>query len=555
MKTRISWDCLLAVQLVQLSSAADTRQSPSDLDTELMSAAKAASVDKVRTLLSQHASPNTLIDGKTAFLQADLKTRVDQELPRDRVAVLEAMIAAALTGVEHPPALKDIREGITQAMLDRHPMKFVASNLVQVYPDPAHGKAVRVRCDAIVYDNTAGYQMLAATAKGLAFEAPPKAMTWVAIAGTDNTDVRLTLDNRGRWKGEMVEGVGFARLQTLHSLSMSPDAYKADIGGGFPALYAAMIVGEDETACKIIDAATGQPPAAGLKFDPFVFAALSNCPKAMTRLLERGTKVDVTTAKDEATALCAAAQTCNTGIIRLLLEKGAAPNKTKKGGISALMMAAVVGDNESVEVLARRADVNAKSDKGWTALHFAASIGWLPVVYTLCDAKADVNAVTNDGETPLKLAEKGSYAEISAVLRKAGAGELAKESAKESAKEPAMKIAEEPAVKNTGVPKQASLSGVTEWKEHWGAPGKTDVTYHDAYRVTQTGEGKVKVEILNRNQRTFDERLEGRSLTFTQHTDTFVVKYSLALESDGQWLVGTARTPNEVVEVKWEKTK
>lgn len=420
MKTFTSIAVLLAVQFSHLIFAADSNQSPSEKDTELMNASRVASPEKVRAFLFQHANPNTLIDGKTAFLQTDLKTRVDQKLSKDQVAILEAFVAAVLTGVEHPPTLKDIREAITQALLDRHPLKFVASNLVQVYPDPTFGKAIRVRCDAIAYDNTAGYQILAASAKGLVFQAPPKALTWVALANTDSTDIRLRLDNKGKWKGEMVQGVSFSQLQKLHSLTMSPEAYKADVGGGLPALLAAMIAGDDETACKILDAATQHPPAAGLQFDPFVFAALSNCPKAMAKLLERGTNVDVTI-KDETTALCAAAQTCNTAIIKFLLEKGANPNKPKKGGATALMIAGLQGDNETVELLAKKTDVNAKSDTGWTALHYAAAEGWLPVVNTLCGANADVNAEAKGGDTPLKLAVKGGFPQIAAALRKAGA--------------------------------------------------------------------------------------------------------------------------------------
>ena len=100
-----------------------------------------------------------------------------------------------------------------------------------------------------------------------------------------------------------------------------------------------------------------------------------------------------------------------------------------------------------------------------------------------------------------------------------------------------------------------AITVLGEWKEHWGTPGQTDVTYHDRYRVTQTRDGNVKVQILSRNQRIYDEKLDGTLLTFTQRTDAFVVKYSLTLQQDGSWMVGTATTPQKVVKVKWERTK
>ena len=100
-----------------------------------------------------------------------------------------------------------------------------------------------------------------------------------------------------------------------------------------------------------------------------------------------------------------------------------------------------------------------------------------------------------------------------------------------------------------------AITVIGEWKEYWGTTGQTDVTYHDPYRVSRTSGGDVKVQILGRDQKIFNERLEGTVLTFTQKTDTFIVQYSLTLQQDGGWMIGTATTPEQVVKVKWEKTK
>ena len=82
-----------------------------------------------------------------------------------------------------------------------------------------------------------------------------------------------------------------------------------------------------------------------------------------------------------------------------------------------------------------------------------------------------------------------------------------------------------------------------EWKEHWGTPGQTNVTYHDQYRVTRTSDNRVKVEILNRRQKTENEQLKQNLLIFTQHTDTYVVKYSLTLQQDGKWMSEPLQLP------------
>jgi hypothetical protein len=106
-----------------------------------------------------------------------------------------------------------------------------------------------------------------------------------------------------------------------------------------------------------------------------------------------------------------------------------------------------------------------------------------------------------------------------------------------------------------GEPGAAPASVLGEWQEYWGTPGETDVTYHDQYSVTQADDTAIKVTILNRKQLIINERVENNTLTFTQHTDNYVVRYSLTLQPDNKWMVGTATTPYKVVNVKWERTK
>lgn len=101
----------------------------------------------------------------------------------------------------------------------------------------------------------------------------------------------------------------------------------------------------------------------------------------------------------------------------------------------------------------------------------------------------------------------------------------------------------------------ATVSLLGEWREHWGTPGPTDVTYYDQYTVSRADDKTIKVTILNRKQLITNERFEKNILTFTQYTDAYVVKYSLTLQPDNKWMIGTATTPKKVVDVKWERTK
>jgi hypothetical protein len=92
------------------------------------------------------------------------------------------------------------------------------------------------------------------------------------------------------------------------------------------------------------------------------------------------------------------------------------------------------------------------------------------------------------------------------------------------------------------------------WKEYWGIPGETDVTYHDEYRIALRKDGVVMVEILNRDHRIERVAYQNGRLTFVLQT-TFAVEYDLALDPDDGWLKGTATTPEKTVPIKWERTR
>jgi len=94
---------------------------------------------------------------------------------------------------------------------------------------------------------------------------------------------------------------------------------------------------------------------------------------------------------------------------------------------------------------------------------------------------------------------------------------------------------------------------IGDWSEQWGTPGETDVTYHDQYRITQTADGGVNVQILHKNQSIFNVRFENNLLTFSQKTDAFVVKYALTLHQSYNLLSGTATTPKKAYDIKWTR--
>lgn len=94
---------------------------------------------------------------------------------------------------------------------------------------------------------------------------------------------------------------------------------------------------------------------------------------------------------------------------------------------------------------------------------------------------------------------------------------------------------------------------VGNWREHWGIPGQTDVTYHDEYRISSDG-GALSVRPSGEGQQENIEaaRLERDTLHVVIRT-SFEVRYELRLQPDGNTLLGTATTPDKTVPIRWER--
>lgn len=98
---------------------------------------------------------------------------------------------------------------------------------------------------------------------------------------------------------------------------------------------------------------------------------------------------------------------------------------------------------------------------------------------------------------------------------------------------------------------EATLLG--EWREHWGIPGDTDVTYNDRYRISRGEGNKIIVAITSRDQRIFDVSVRNGVLRFTQRTDAFEVRYRLILPGKEKWMIGSATTPDGAYPIIWAR--
>ena len=114
--------------------------------------------------------------------------------------------------------------------------------------------------------------------------------------------------------------------------------------------------------------------------------------------------------------------------VQILVNAGADVDEHLDNGITALMLMAILGQADAVRVLLEAgADVNvANSADGGTALIFAVYGGSTETVSNLIEAGADINMAdagtgNGDGRTALSYAEEKNHAEITEVLKQAGA--------------------------------------------------------------------------------------------------------------------------------------
>jgi len=114
--------------------------------------------------------------------------------------------------------------------------------------------------------------------------------------------------------------------------------------------------------------------------------------------------------------------------VRILVDAGADVDEQFDNGITALMLMSILRQTETVRVLLEAgADVNATNNAdGGTPLIFAVYGGSTETVSLLIESGADVSAIdagtgNEDGRTALSYAKEKEHAEITEVLKQAGA--------------------------------------------------------------------------------------------------------------------------------------
>ncbi len=109
----------------------------------------------------------------------------------------------------------------------------------------------------------------------------------------------------------------------------------------------------------------------------------------------------------------------------------------------------------------------------------------------------------------------------------------------------------QPIVSPAPSPADARMAGL--WREFWGIPGETDVTYNDEYLIKLEDRRILVIPQSSDHQDTIvSVSIDGDDLDLVLHT-TFHVHYRLRLDPDGRTLRGTAETPSKTFPIRWER--
>jgi ankyrin repeat protein len=156
-------------------------------------------------------------------------------------------------------------------------------------------------------------------------------------------------------------------------------------------------------------------------------ATHGNHAQTVQALIQAGADLNIRDARTDNVLLYAGAEGL-LDILRLAIAAGADTRLTNRYGGTALIPAAERGHVAVVGELLEHSDVNVNhvNNLGWTALLEAIVLSdggpkHQQIVQLLLDHGADVNIADKEGVTPLQHARRRGYAEIAAMLERAGA--------------------------------------------------------------------------------------------------------------------------------------
>jgi ankyrin repeat protein len=209
-----------------------------------------------------------------------------------------------------------------------------------------------------------------------------------------------------------------ARAQT----APTPAEYAA-----YEGLFAAASQGRASDVEDLLKAGADLEARDGNGRTPLLVAAYRRDAAVVKALLEQGANPNVLDNQSYDAVTIAAVGNDIPTLKVMLAGGGSARAITSPYGGTALIASAHAGHAEVVDVLlAARAPVDHVNNLGWTALIEAIVLGdgsarYQKIVASLIAAGADLNLADRNGVKPLALARQKGFAEIAALLEKAGA--------------------------------------------------------------------------------------------------------------------------------------
>lgn len=222
-----------------------------DGNTPLLYAIKNENFDIAKLLIDNGCNINLSVNSITPMWYAD-DGNYTQKQSNTKKLILNYLIKNSLKTVPNPPSVEEIRKAIESNMQKSMNLPNSAIQFYKIYPDATYNGAIRVICDAALYDKSVMYEIIRITNQTMV-EPFPEMLTHLMVQGVRDGDFQLKCNSKLEWKSELIDRISSPEIiEQLFSV-IKNQTNPNQLISGFPPILYASIFGDTIIVKKLIE--------------------------------------------------------------------------------------------------------------------------------------------------------------------------------------------------------------------------------------------------------------------------------------------------------------